>query len=73
MHAYKYPTHERRAAEIAREVGFRQVSASYEVSSLIKFVGRGDTAVADAYLSPSCAATWIRSRANSTRQVPVAS
>ncbi|MDG9793546.1 hydantoinase B/oxoprolinase family protein [Brucella anthropi] len=52
MHAYKYPTHERRAAEIAREVGFRQVSASYEVSSLIKFVGRGDTAVADAYLSP---------------------
>ncbi|MDZ4790306.1 MAG: hydantoinase B/oxoprolinase family protein [Hyphomicrobiales bacterium] len=52
MHAYAYPDHEQRAAEIAREVGFTQVSASHEVSPLIKFVSRGDTAVVDAYLSP---------------------
>ncbi|RLQ89630.1 5-oxoprolinase [Notoacmeibacter ruber] len=52
MHGYKYPAHEKRAAEIARSIGFTQVSPSHEVSPLIKFVGRGDTAVVDAYLSP---------------------
>ena len=52
MHAYAHPTHEIRAAEIARELGFAQVSASHEVSPLIKFIARGDTTVADAYLSP---------------------
>jgi 5-oxoprolinase (ATP-hydrolysing) len=52
MHSYKYPAHEKRLAEIAREVGFTQVSVSHEVSGLIKLIGRGDTAVVDAYLSP---------------------
>ena len=52
MHAYAYPAHERLAAELARSLGFAQVSASHEVSPLIKIVGRGDTSVADAYLSP---------------------
>jgi 5-oxoprolinase (ATP-hydrolysing) len=52
MHAYRYPAHEQRAAAIAREIGFTQVSPSHEVSPLIKLVGRGDTAVVDAYLSP---------------------
>lgn len=52
MHAYKYPDHEQRVAQLARDVGFTQISASHEVSSLIKFVSRGDTAVVDAYLSP---------------------
>jgi 5-oxoprolinase (ATP-hydrolysing) len=52
MHSYAYPQHEREAAEIARRVGFTQVSVSHEVSPLIKIVGRGDTTVADAYLSP---------------------
>jgi 5-oxoprolinase (ATP-hydrolysing) len=52
MHGYKYSAHEKRVAEIARETGFTQVSPSHEVSPLIKFVGRGDTAVIDAYLSP---------------------
>jgi 5-oxoprolinase (ATP-hydrolysing) len=32
--------------------GFAQVSVSHEVSPLIKLVGRGDTTVVDAYLSP---------------------
>jgi 5-oxoprolinase (ATP-hydrolysing) len=52
MHAYRHPQHERRAAEIARAIGFEQVSASHEVSPLMKFVSRGDTTVVDAYLSP---------------------
>ena len=52
MHAYAHPEHERRAAELARTLGFAQVSASHEVSPLIKLVPRGDTTVADAYLSP---------------------
>ncbi len=52
MHSYAYPAHEVAAAEAARLAGFTQVSASHEVSPLIKFVGRGDTAVVDAYLSP---------------------
>ena len=52
MHAYRYPEHERRVAALAREIGFPQVSVSHEVSPLVKFVGRGDTMVVDAYLSP---------------------
>src|SRR5262249_18931732 len=38
--------------ELARSLGFPQVSVSHEVSPLIKLVGRGDTTVVDAYLSP---------------------
>ncbi len=52
MHAYRYPAHEQFAAKIARAIGFPQVSVSHEVSPLIKLVGRGDTTVVDAYLSP---------------------
>ena len=52
MHAYKFPAHEAAVAKIARAIGFEQVSVSHEVSPLIKLVGRGDTAVIDAYLSP---------------------
>ena len=52
MHAYRYPTHERVVAEIARELGFKQVSESHVTSALIKLVSRGDTTVVDAYLSP---------------------
>src|SRR5216684_3294327 len=52
MHAYRYGEHEQRVAALAREIGFPQVSVSHEVSPLIKLVGRGDTTVVDAYLSP---------------------
>jgi 5-oxoprolinase (ATP-hydrolysing) len=52
MHAYRYPEHERGVAALARKLGFPQVSASHEISPLIKLVGRGDTTVVDAYLSP---------------------
>src|SRR5262249_18965376 len=52
MHSYAHPTQERIAAELAREMGFGQISVSHEVSPLVKFIGRGDTTVVDAYLSP---------------------
>src|SRR5215510_13591763 len=52
MHAYRYPEHEAKVAALTRELGFAQVSVSHEVSPLIKLVGRGDTTVVDAYLSP---------------------
>jgi 5-oxoprolinase (ATP-hydrolysing) len=52
MHAYSFPAHEQAVAALAREIGFTQVSVSHEVSPLIKLVGRGDTTVVDAYLSP---------------------
>ncbi|MEL7257039.1 MAG: hydantoinase B/oxoprolinase family protein [Pseudomonadota bacterium] len=52
LHAYCNPEHEVRVADIAREIGFTQVSTSAEVSRLAKLVGRGDTTVVDAYLSP---------------------
>ena len=52
MHAYRYSDHEQQVARLARDLGFEQVSASHEVSPLIKLVGRGDTTVVDSYLSP---------------------
>jgi 5-oxoprolinase (ATP-hydrolysing) len=52
MHGYRYPKHEARVAELAKEVGFTQISVSHRVSPLMKLIGRGDTTVVDAYLSP---------------------
>jgi 5-oxoprolinase (ATP-hydrolysing) len=52
LHGYRFPAHEQRIGEIARRIGFTQVSESHETSPLMKLVSRGDTTVADAYLSP---------------------
>ena len=52
MHAWKNPAHEIALAAHVRALGFDQVSVSHEVSPLIKLIGRGDTTVVDAYLSP---------------------
>jgi 5-oxoprolinase (ATP-hydrolysing) len=52
MHGYRHGDHERKVAEVARTIGFTQVSVSHEVSPLMKLVSRGDTTVVDAYLSP---------------------
>src|SRR6476646_7185823 len=52
MHGWRFTAHEERLATIARELGFTQISISHEVAPLIKLVGRGDTTVVDAYLSP---------------------
>ena len=52
MHGYRHPRHETRIGDIARRIGYPQVSRSHEASPLMKLVSRGDTTVADAYLSP---------------------
>ena len=52
VHGYRYPEHESRLGEIAREIGFTQVSESHATSPLMRLVSRGDTTVVDAYLSP---------------------
>ena len=52
MHGYRFTQHEAALKRIASEIGFTQISVSHEVSPLMKFVSRGDTAVVDAYLSP---------------------
>ena len=52
IHGYRYPKHERLLADLARHLGFDQVSSSHETSQLIKLINRGDTTVVDAYLSP---------------------
>ena len=52
MHGWRWTAHEAALAQAAREIGFAQVSVSHEVGPLIKLVGRGDTTVVDAYLSP---------------------
>ena len=52
MHGYRYTQHEQAAARLARQAGFTQISTSHETSPMMKFVGRGDTTVVDAYLSP---------------------
>ncbi|MBK5962079.1 5-oxoprolinase [Rhodoplanes elegans] len=52
IHGFRFPAHETALADIARRIGFTQISVSHQVSPLIKLVGRGDTTVVDAYLSP---------------------
>jgi 5-oxoprolinase (ATP-hydrolysing) len=52
MHGFRYHAHEAALKELAREIGFTQISVSHEVSPLMKLVSRGDTTVVDAYLSP---------------------
>jgi 5-oxoprolinase (ATP-hydrolysing) len=52
MHGWRWTAHEAAVAEIARDIGFTQISVSHRVGPLIKLIGRGDTSVVDAYLSP---------------------
>ena len=52
MHGWRHTAHELAAERSARAVGFTQISVSHRVSPLMKLVGRGDTTVVDAYLSP---------------------
>jgi 5-oxoprolinase (ATP-hydrolysing) len=52
MHGWRWTAHEEALAALARQIGFTQISASHRVAPLIKLIGRGDTSVVDAYLSP---------------------
>ncbi len=52
MHSYTFPDHEQQIGELARELGFSQISLSSAVMPMVKIVARGDTCVVDAYLTP---------------------
>ncbi len=52
LHADRHSEHERLVARLARQVGFREISASHVVAPLPKLVARADTTVVDAYLNP---------------------
>ena len=52
MHGYRHHAHELALAELARALGFTQVSVSHQVSPADEAGRRGDTTVVDAYLSP---------------------
>ena len=52
LHGYRAAQHELAAEDMARRIGFTQISVSHRVSPLMKLVPRGDTTVVDAYLSP---------------------
>lgn len=52
LHSCENPAHEQQAAEIARAVGFSQISAGHDASPLVKILPRMDTAMVDAYLTP---------------------
>jgi 5-oxoprolinase (ATP-hydrolysing) len=52
IHAWRYPDHELRLRDLARQAGFTQISLSHAVSPLIRLVPRAQTTVTDAYVSP---------------------
>jgi len=52
LHSVVHPDHERWAAELARAAGFEEVVVSHLVAPFVGLIARGDSAVADAYLSP---------------------
>lgn len=52
MHAHVNDAHERRCEQIARGLGFEEISRSSEVAPLIKLVARAETTTLDAYLNP---------------------
>ncbi len=65
MHAWKYPEHERRLADLAREAGFTQVSASHAVSPLLRWCRAATPPWWTPISRRSCAAMSTRSRPNS--------
>ncbi len=52
IHAYAHPALEARVVEIAREEGFEYAVASHQAAREIGLLARGETAAADAYLTP---------------------
>jgi len=70
MHSWIDPADELAVGALARAAGFEQVSLSHALLRRIKIVGRGQTAMVDAYLSPILAAYVDRVRAR-TGAIPL--
>ncbi|KAF9234381.1 Hydantoinase/oxoprolinase-domain-containing protein [Melanogaster broomeanus] len=52
VHSYTFPEHEIQIGNLARKIGFTQVSESSQLLPMIKIVPRGVSSTADAYLTP---------------------
>ncbi|KAJ3184050.1 hypothetical protein HDU85_001901 [Gaertneriomyces sp. JEL0708] len=52
MHSYTYPDHEIMLEGLCKSLGFSNVSLSTRVMPMVKIVSRGNSAAADAYLTP---------------------
>ncbi|KAI6190773.1 hypothetical protein M3Y97_00155000 [Aphelenchoides bicaudatus] len=52
LHSYIFHEHEQKIAELAKQIGFINISLSSTVIPMIKAVPRGFTTCADAYLTP---------------------
>ncbi|SGZ58965.1 CIC11C00000003337 [Sungouiella intermedia] len=52
IHGYNFQVHEKRIGEIARAMGFENITLSHEVLPMIKAVNRGQSTCVDAYLTP---------------------
>ncbi|MBI9073806.1 MAG: hydantoinase B/oxoprolinase family protein [Desulfatibacillum sp.] len=52
LNAFANPSHEHMVEDIARDLGFENISVSSRLSPTIKALDRGDTAMVDAYLAP---------------------
>ena len=52
LHGDRFPEHERIVAEIASEIGFKEICCSHNVVQQSKLVSRGNTTLTDAYLNP---------------------
>jgi len=52
INSYTFPNHELQVADIARDVGFTQISVSSQIFPMIRAISRGYSATADAYLTP---------------------
>src|SRR3546814_19744372 len=57
MHGYRYTAHEAKVADLAKTLGFTQVSASHQVSPLIKFVRSEERRVGKESVS-TCRSRW---------------
>lgn len=51
-HSYTYPEHELAIGQIAKEIGFENISLSSQLLPVIKMTVRGQSTTADAYLTP---------------------
>ncbi|KAF1939414.1 hypothetical protein EJ02DRAFT_436433 [Clathrospora elynae] len=52
INSYTFPNHELKIADIAKDIGFPQISVSSQIFPMIRAISRGYSATADAYLTP---------------------
>jgi 5-oxoprolinase (ATP-hydrolysing) len=69
LHSHVNDVHERIVAEVAKQVGFTQISVSSQVAPMIKLVSRAETTVLDAYLTPILSPAWNRNFIVAAQQV----